>query len=61
MVLVDQAAARIAAARRLGREPLRWIASEAVAVELAIVDKLHGVPIERGETRFGLELVCAVG
>lgn len=59
MTLVDQAAARMVMARQLGREPLRWIADGAVARELPAGDELHGVPLGRGETRFGLELVCA--
>ena len=55
---MEQATARVAAAHQSGRPPVRWIATEAVAIEHGINGELHGLPVERGETRFGLELVC---
>lgn len=59
MPLLEQAAERVALAHKLGRAPLRWIASEAAAAELPAGDSLHGIPLLRGQTRWGLELVCA--
>ena len=59
MKIMEHAAARIAMAHKCGRPPLKWIVTDAVAAELGLGDRLHDVPIERGETRFRLELVCA--
>lgn len=55
---LEHAAARVAAAHKLGRPTVRWIATEAVAAELGLNGELHGLPGTRGKTRFGLELVC---
>lgn len=66
MGLAEQAERRLELARKLGREPRRWIATEAVASELraeapeAWYDDggaFLGLPIERGATRWGLVLL----
>ena len=59
MDLIEQARRRVAVAREHGRAPVRWIANDAVAAELPEGDTLHGLPVERAETRWGLELVLA--
>lgn len=57
--LIDQAAERVALARKRGRKPVRWIVNADAAAALQADDMLHDLPIERPETRWGLELVCA--
>ena len=56
---VNQAAARAATARQLGREPVRRIADASTVEQLLNADTLHGLPIAAGETRWGLELICS--
>lgn len=58
MDLLEQARRRIAMARELRWEPLRWVATDAMADQVG-AEELEGLPLERGATRFGLELVCA--
>lgn len=62
MTLAEQAALRVELALKLGCEPLRWLASEAVAVELSDERaQLVGLPVERGKPRseWGLDLISA--
>lgn len=55
---MEHAAARVTHARKLGRPAVKWIADEATAERLGLNGELHGLPVERGNTRWGLELVC---
>lgn len=62
MTLDEQVARRVALARQIGCEPVRWIATaEAAALAGATADQLHGLPVERGKPRsdWGLDLVVA--
>ena len=62
MTLAKQAALRVELALKLGCEPLRWLASEAVAVELFDErGQLVGLPVDQGQPRseWGLDLISA--
>lgn len=62
MTLAEQAARRVELALKVGCEPRRWLASEAVTVELSDErGQLLGLPIERGHPRseWGLDLISA--
>ena len=62
MTLAEQAARRVELALKLGCEPRRWLASEAIAVELSDDrGQLVGLPVERGQPRseWGLDLISA--
>lgn len=60
MTLAEQARQRVESAREQGREPVRWIAAADVLAQVSdLSGRLAGVPIEAGETRWGLELVLA--
>lgn len=60
MTLVEQAAHRVALARQIGREPMRWVAAPEVMAEIA-APELHGLPVQAGSPRseWGLDLVTA--
>lgn len=69
MITAEQARWRLNAARSIGREPRRWIATRAVAGNLMAEapDDWHldgsaflGLPVVHGETPWGLVLVSDV-
>ena len=62
MTLLEQACQRVAAARQLGREPVRWIATAEVATQLSDHNgQLVDVPVDFGKpiSDWGLDLVLA--